>query len=245
MLDGNSRRGAHVAGAREGDAGLGLARRRARVPARDQPRPALRDRAPLVRDVVPGAARPARRGARRDDRRAVARSGVVDRRARPGGDPLLPPRLRDGARAVRPHDRAEPALLARLLDARRDPGAAARISTSRSPRSSARSICRRRRRACTARSAARSRCPAGRRRRSTCCASSRRSRRQRYVSPLEFAWIQFALGQTDLGFRWLQKACEDRSFDLISIKVDPRFDPLKDDPRFEAIARRMGVVPAT
>jgi TolB-like protein/tetratricopeptide (TPR) repeat protein len=68
--------------------------------------------------------------------------------------------------------------------------------------------------------------------------------KERYVSPLEFAWIQFALGEIDLGFRWLQKALEDRSFDLISIKVDPRFDTLKDDPRFEAIARRMGIVPA-
>ena len=66
----------------------------------------------------------------------------------------------------------------------------------------------------------------------------------RYVSPLEFAWIQFALGGTDLGFSWMQKALEDRSFDLISIKVDPRFDPLKGDPRFETIARRMGVVSA-
>ena len=64
----------------------------------------------------------------------------------------------------------------------------------------------------------------------------------RYVSPLEFAWIQFALGETDLGFRWMEKAFDDRSFDLISIKVDPRFDPLEGDPRFESIARRMGVV---
>src|SRR5882672_2017804 len=38
--------------------------------------------------------------------------------------------------------------------------------------------------------------------------------KERYVSPLEFAWIQFGLGQTDLGFAWLQKALEDRSFDL-------------------------------
>ena len=68
--------------------------------------------------------------------------------------------------------------------------------------------------------------------------------RERYVSPLEFAWIQFGLGETDLGFSWMQKAMEDRSFDLISIKVDPRFDALKDDRRFEAIARRMGVVPS-
>jgi TolB-like protein/Flp pilus assembly protein TadD len=65
--------------------------------------------------------------------------------------------------------------------------------------------------------------------------------KERYVSPLEFAWIQFGLGETDLGFRWLQKALEDRSFDLISIKVDPRFDTLKTDPRFETIVRRLGV----
>jgi serine/threonine-protein kinase len=69
--------------------------------------------------------------------------------------------------------------------------------------------------------------------------------RERYVSPLEFAWIQFGLGETELGFSWMQKALEDRSFDLISVKVDPRFDALKDDRRFEAIARRMGLVPAT
>jgi TolB-like protein/Flp pilus assembly protein TadD len=66
--------------------------------------------------------------------------------------------------------------------------------------------------------------------------------KERYVSPLEFAWIQFGLGETDLGFRWLQKALEDRSFDLISIKVDPRFDTLKDDARFETIVRRLGLI---
>jgi TolB-like protein/Flp pilus assembly protein TadD len=62
---------------------------------------------------------------------------------------------------------------------------------------------------------------------------------ERYVSPLEFAWIQFALGDLDLGFKWLTKACEDRSFDLLSIRVDPRFDALRDDPRFAALARQL------
>jgi len=63
---------------------------------------------------------------------------------------------------------------------------------------------------------------------------------ERYVSPLEFAWIHFALGAVGLGFQWLAKAADDRSFDLISIKVDPRFDPLRDDARFVAIAKRVG-----
>jgi serine/threonine-protein kinase len=65
--------------------------------------------------------------------------------------------------------------------------------------------------------------------------------KERYVSPLEFAWIHFALGAVDVGFEWLRKAADDRSFDLISIKVDPRFDALRDDARFSAIARQLGV----
>jgi hypothetical protein len=49
--------------------------------------------------------------------------------------------------------------------------------------------------------------------------------KQRYVSPMEFAWIYFALEQTEQGFRWLTKASEDRAFELIHLKVDARFDP--------------------
>ena len=64
---------------------------------------------------------------------------------------------------------------------------------------------------------------------------------ERYVSPLEFAWIHFALGDTDLGFKWLAKAGEDRTFDILSIKVDHRFDPFRDDRRFVALAKQLGV----
>ena len=63
----------------------------------------------------------------------------------------------------------------------------------------------------------------------------------RYVSPFEFATIQFALADINRGFKWLAKACEDRTFDLLSIKVDPRFDGFKDDPRFASVTRQMGL----
>jgi serine/threonine-protein kinase len=66
--------------------------------------------------------------------------------------------------------------------------------------------------------------------------------RQRYVSPFEFAAVRFAMGQTDQGFRWLAKACEERAFDVIALKVDPRFESLKDDPRLHAIAREIRLV---
>jgi hypothetical protein len=35
--------------------------------------------------------------------------------------------------------------------------------------------------------------------------------------------------------------CQDRAFDLIHLKVDPRFDPLRGDKRFDSIARQLGV----
>jgi len=65
--------------------------------------------------------------------------------------------------------------------------------------------------------------------------------RERYVAPIEFAAIHFALEQIDLGFQWLGKACDDRCFELLSINVDPRFDDIRQDERFQHIARQMGL----
>jgi serine/threonine-protein kinase len=65
--------------------------------------------------------------------------------------------------------------------------------------------------------------------------------KQRYVSPFEFAALRFALDQTDLGFRWLRKACEHRAFDVLALKVDPRFEPLRSDPRLGKIISDIGL----
>lgn len=61
----------------------------------------------------------------------------------------------------------------------------------------------------------------------------------RYVSPLEFAWIHFALGDVNEGFQWLTRAFDDRSFDLLSMNVDPRFDPWRQEPRFQTLLARL------
>ena len=65
--------------------------------------------------------------------------------------------------------------------------------------------------------------------------------RQRYVSPFEFATIRFPLGQIDEGFQSLRKACEDRAFDVLALKVDPRFAAVHDDRRFRAILVEIGL----
>jgi serine/threonine-protein kinase len=61
--------------------------------------------------------------------------------------------------------------------------------------------------------------------------------KDRYVSPADFAWVFFALEQTAAGFQWLTKACEDRCFEMLFVKVDPRFDPIRDDRRFASLLK--------
>ncbi len=53
------------------------------------------------------------------------------------------------------------------------------------------------------------------------------------------ARIYAALGETDQAFGWLEKAYEDHEHWLVALKVDPMFDSLRSDPRFQALLRRM------
>ena len=64
---------------------------------------------------------------------------------------------------------------------------------------------------------------------------------KRYVSPFELASMHFALGESEEGFNWLEKAFQDRCFELISLKVDPTFDSLNHDPRFTSLASQLGL----
>ena len=66
--------------------------------------------------------------------------------------------------------------------------------------------------------------------------------RDRYVNPFEFASIHFLLGQIDEAERGVARAIEDRSFDLLSIKADPRFEALRSHPRLAPLIERVGVM---
>jgi serine/threonine-protein kinase len=63
----------------------------------------------------------------------------------------------------------------------------------------------------------------------------------RYVSPVEFMITAFAAGDREAGFRWLAKACDERCFEMITLRVDPRFEPLRGDHRFVAALKRIGL----
>jgi tetratricopeptide (TPR) repeat protein len=51
--------------------------------------------------------------------------------------------------------------------------------------------------------------------------------------------IYAALGEKDQAFAWLERAYEDRTFFLAPLKVNPEMDPLRSDPRFQDVLRRM------
>jgi serine/threonine protein kinase/tetratricopeptide (TPR) repeat protein len=67
----------------------------------------------------------------------------------------------------------------------------------------------------------------------------KRSKR-RYISPTIIAFIYAGLGEKDEAFAWLEKAYAGRDFILVLHRVDPTFDPLRSDPRFADLVRRVG-----
>src|SRR5262249_1287329 len=60
---------------------------------------------------------------------------------------------------------------------------------------------------------------------------------RRYVSPSYIATVYLDLKETEQAFEWLQKACSDHSWDLTFLKVEPMYDPIRNDPRFAALLR--------
>jgi serine/threonine-protein kinase len=63
--------------------------------------------------------------------------------------------------------------------------------------------------------------------------------RHRYVSPSDLARIHLALGEHDAAFAMLERASAERRGFLVYLKVEPMFDPIRDDPRFAELVRRM------
>lgn len=64
--------------------------------------------------------------------------------------------------------------------------------------------------------------------------------RHHYISPYYIALIFAGLDDKERAFRWLEKAHSDRNEWLVWLKVDPRFNCLRTDPRFPELLSRIG-----
>jgi len=63
--------------------------------------------------------------------------------------------------------------------------------------------------------------------------------KQRYVHPYVFAGVYAGLGEKTQALAWLEKAYKERDDQLAMLKVDDGFDPLRSQPRFQEILRRL------
>ena len=64
--------------------------------------------------------------------------------------------------------------------------------------------------------------------------------RDRYVLPYALALVHAGLGDREAVFDWLNRAYAARDVHLIYLTVDPRWDPYRADPRFQALLARCG-----
>ena len=64
---------------------------------------------------------------------------------------------------------------------------------------------------------------------------------QRYVPGTSLAALCYAVGEKDEAFTWLEQAYEDRDLRLSQLKVDPKWDAMRSEPRFVAILKRIGL----
>src|SRR5947208_12510731 len=62
-----------------------------------------------------------------------------------------------------------------------------------------------------------------------------------YVDPYFLAEIYVALGERDRALQALETAYNQRSSWMVWLKVEPKFDQLRGDPRFKDLVRRVGL----
>jgi tetratricopeptide (TPR) repeat protein len=64
---------------------------------------------------------------------------------------------------------------------------------------------------------------------------------RRYVPALYFALISTGLGDKDDAFRWMDAAVQEKTEYLVYLATEPLADPLRNDPRFADLVKRVGV----
>lgn len=66
-------------------------------------------------------------------------------------------------------------------------------------------------------------------------------KKERYISPLDLARVSAQSGDPEQAFRYLEAAFAERSEMLVLLKVDPAWEPIRTDPRFASLVRRVGI----
>ena len=65
--------------------------------------------------------------------------------------------------------------------------------------------------------------------------------KHKYVTSYGVALVYAGLGENDQAFAWLNKGYAERTHWLVWLKLDPRWDSLRSDPRFTELLRHVGL----
>jgi DNA-binding winged helix-turn-helix (wHTH) protein/TolB-like protein/Flp pilus assembly protein TadD len=64
---------------------------------------------------------------------------------------------------------------------------------------------------------------------------------ERHVSPYNIAMICNGLGESDEALAWLERGYREREPRMVFLKAEPKWNNLRDDPRFQDLVRRVGL----
>jgi hypothetical protein len=65
-----------------------------------------------------------------------------------------------------------------------------------------------------------------------------------YVPPASIAWVHLGLRDVDRAFEWLDRAVDAHDQLMMPIKSYVFFDPIRNDPRFADLLRKMNLTTA-
>jgi len=66
---------------------------------------------------------------------------------------------------------------------------------------------------------------------------------QRHLASSCFAILYLGLGDIEKSLTWLEHACDQHESQIAGVHVHPVYDPLRSEPRFQQILRRVGFLP--
>jgi hypothetical protein len=67
------------------------------------------------------------------------------------------------------------------------------------------------------------------------------ARSTRVVSAWGIAAVHASLGDADEAFRWFDVAVKEGATGLLLLRVHPRLDPIRQDPRYLPLVRKLGL----
>lgn len=73
-----------------------------------------------------------------------------------------------------------------------------------------------------------------------CLANLHEMARSKYIPCTSFAILHMGLNELDQAVAWLEKSCELRELSLPTVKMHPVYDPLRGEPRFQNVLRKLG-----